>query len=77
MGKGIGCDVQLVDEYFTIFDPGIGIFQVRASLPQGFYFGALKHHSGFVFINNKIIPARSAIFGNDFDGFFSNVGYLF
>ncbi len=67
MGKWIGSDMQLVDEYLTILYPGIGIFEVGAPLPQGLYLGALEHHSGFVLINNKIIPAGFAVFGDDFD----------
>jgi hypothetical protein len=62
--------VQLVYEYFTIYDPGIGILQVCPALPQRLYFSALEHEPGFVFIDDKIIATGLTVLGNDFDVFF-------
>jgi hypothetical protein len=68
--------VQLVYEYFTIYDPGIGIFQVCPALPQRFHFSTLEHKPGFVFIDDKIIAAGFAVLGNYFDVFLFQSSYI-
>ena len=67
IGKRVGRDVQLVYKHFTVFDPGIGIFQVRTPLSQGFHFGTLEDQSGLVFIDDKIVPAGLSVLGDYFD----------
>jgi hypothetical protein len=73
IGERVWRNVQLVYKHFTIFDLGIGIFEVCAPLPQGLHFGALEDQSGLVFIDNKIIPPGFAVLGDYFDvSFFQN-----
>ena len=67
IGEGIGCDVHLVYKHFTVFDPGVGIFQVCTSLSQGLHLGALENQPGLEFIDDKIVPAGSAVLGDYFD----------
>jgi hypothetical protein len=59
--------VHLVYKHFTIFDPGVGIFQVCPSLSQGLHLGALEDQPGLEFIDNKIVPAGLAVLGDYFD----------
>ena len=67
IGEGIGRDVHLVYEHFTIYDPGVGIFQVCTSLSQGLHLGALENQPGLEFVDNKIVPPGSAVLGDYFD----------
>jgi hypothetical protein len=76
IGEGIGRDVHLVHKHFTIYDPGVGIFQVCASLSEGLHLGALENQSGLEFIDNKIVPAGSAVLGNYFDVFLFQSRYI-
>jgi hypothetical protein len=79
VGKGVGRYMQLVDEYFTVFDAGVGVFDICPAHPQRFHLGASELQPGLVFIDNKIIPSGLAVFGNDFDMFFfqnSNIAFF-
>ena len=75
--KRVGADVHLIDENFTIFDPGIGVLEIGPALPQRFDLRAHQNEAGFNGFIDEIIEARLAVLGNDFDGGFIQFGSLF
>jgi len=67
MGVGIGADVHLVEEYFSVFDSRIGIFDIGPTHLQGLDLGAPKDHARFDFLVDEIIEAGLPVVRDDFD----------
>lgn len=68
VGKRVGTDVQLVDEHFTIDDPGIRVLDIGLAEPERFDLGALQNHAGFIFIDYKVVMPGPAVDGDHFFG---------
>jgi hypothetical protein len=69
IGERVGADVHLVNIHFTVFDPGISVFQIGLAQPEGLYFGTFEYQAGFQFIFDEIVIAGLAVLGDDFDMF--------
>ena len=56
-----------VKEPDLIFDhPGVGVGQIGSSLAQAFYFRALQHQTGLIYLGDPVIEPGAFIPANDF-----------
>jgi hypothetical protein len=62
----IRTDVSAYEPYFSIDNTRITLGKISASLPKGFYFGALEHDTGFVRFQNREIMSGFPIGADDF-----------
>ena len=62
---GIGTDMQIMKINFLIFDQGITVFQIGASLPQGLDLCADKHDARLQGVIDKIIQSGGFVLADD------------
>jgi hypothetical protein len=70
VGKRVGADVQLVDEYFAVDNSGIGVLDIGFAEPERFYLGTFQNYAGFIVIFDEIIVPGPAVDGDRSFGFF-------
>src|SRR5262249_55026090 len=59
-------DVGVQQEHLTILDIGIGVFQIRPTIPQGFDFCALQYQACFNRLTDRVIKAGASIDTDNF-----------
>ena len=64
----IGADVRTDQPQLAIFDSGVAILQIDASVAQRFDLRAQKHNPGFHRVDDFVIVPRLAVEGDDFFG---------